>query len=136
MTLQNGIDSVDTLARFVPRSQIVGGATYMSARLEEPGLVVHAGNITRVVVGSPNDAMIEMWRAACAHAGGIDLEAVEGIEHVLWNKFVTVSAFSGATSLMRASVGRSSATLSPVCSLSNCEMRAWLGVRRWPSYAA
>jgi 2-dehydropantoate 2-reductase len=33
--LQNGIDSVDTLARFVPRSQIVGGATYMSARLEE-----------------------------------------------------------------------------------------------------
>jgi 2-dehydropantoate 2-reductase len=44
VTLQNGIDSVDTLARFVPRSQIVGGATYMSARLEGPGLIVHAGN--------------------------------------------------------------------------------------------
>ncbi|TIS85522.1 2-dehydropantoate 2-reductase [Mesorhizobium sp.] len=28
LTLQNGIDSVDTLARFVPRSQVVGGATH------------------------------------------------------------------------------------------------------------
>ena len=27
VTLQNGIDSVDTIARFVPRSQVVGGAT-------------------------------------------------------------------------------------------------------------
>ncbi|MBV8793436.1 MAG: 2-dehydropantoate 2-reductase [Hyphomicrobiales bacterium] len=105
VTLQNGIDSVETLARFMPRSQVVGGATYMSARLEEPGLIVHAGKITRVVVGSPNDAMIEMWRSACLKAGGIDLETVEDIEQVLWNKFVTVSAFSGATSLMRAGVG-------------------------------
>jgi 2-dehydropantoate 2-reductase len=105
VTLQNGIDSVDTLARFVPRSQIVGGATYTSARLEEPGLIVHAGNITQVVVGSPNDMMIEKLRGACLHTGGIDLETVEDIEQVLWNKFVTVSAFSGATSLMRASLG-------------------------------
>jgi 2-dehydropantoate 2-reductase len=105
VTLQNGIDSLDTLARFVPRSQIVGGATYMSARLEGPGLIVHAGTITQVVVGGPNDTMIEAWRGACLHAGGIDLETVQDIEQVLWNKFVTVSAFSGATSLMRAGVG-------------------------------
>jgi 2-dehydropantoate 2-reductase len=105
VTLQNGIDSIDTLARFAPRSQIVGGSTYMSARVEAPGLIVHAGAITRVVVGSPNDTMIETWRAACLRAGGIDLETVEDIDQVLWNKFVTVSAFSGATSLMRAGVG-------------------------------
>src|SRR5689334_4190414 len=28
VTLQNGIDSLDTLARFVPRSQVVAGVTY------------------------------------------------------------------------------------------------------------
>ena len=105
VTLQNGIDSVDTLARFAPRSQIVGGAAYMSVRLEGPGLIVHVGNITQVVVGGPNDPMIELWRGACLHAGGIDLETVEDIEQVLWNKFVNISAFSGATSLMRASLG-------------------------------
>jgi 2-dehydropantoate 2-reductase len=105
VTLQNGIDSVDALARFAPRSQIVGGATYMSARLEGPGLIVHAGATTRVVVGSSNDTMIKTWRGACLGAGGIDLETVEDIEQVLWSKFVTIAAFSGATSLMRASVG-------------------------------
>jgi 2-dehydropantoate 2-reductase len=105
VTLQNGIDSVDALARFAPRSQIVGGATYMSARMEAPGVTVHAGNNTQVVVGGPNDTKIEMWRGACLKAGGVDVGAVEDIEQVLWNKFVTVSAFSGATSLMRASVG-------------------------------
>ena len=33
------------------------------------------------------------------------METVEDIDQVLWTKFVMVSAFSGATSLMRASVG-------------------------------
>ena len=106
VTLQNGIDSVDTLARFAPRSQIIGGATYMSARVEAPGLIVHAGKNTQVVVGGPDDTMIEVLRGACLKAGGVDFETVEDIESVLWNKFVTVSAFSGATSLMRAGVGR------------------------------
>ena len=105
VTLQNGIESVDTLARFAPRPQIVGGATYMSARLEGPGLIVHTGPVTRVVVGRPNDTMIDAWRGACLQAGGIDLETVEDIEQVLWHKFVTVSCFSGASSLMRASLG-------------------------------
>jgi 2-dehydropantoate 2-reductase len=104
-TLQNGIDSIDTLARFVPRVQVVGGATYMSARLEAPGLIIHAGANTKVVVGGSNDTIVDAWRSSCLKAGGIDLEVVEDIEQVLWNKFVTVSAFSGATSLMRSSVG-------------------------------
>ena len=63
------------------------------------------GTYPTLVVGGPNDTMIELWRGACLRAGGIDLETVEDIEQVLWNKFVTVSAFSGASSLMRASLG-------------------------------
>src|SRR5438552_4817031 len=102
VTLQNGIDSVDTLARFVPRSQVVGGTTYISAHLERPGLIVHAGSVAQFILGGRNDPMIEAVRGACLRAGGIDLQTVEDIDQVLWTKFVTVSAFSGATSLMRA----------------------------------
>ena len=105
VTLQNGIDSVNALARFAPRSQIVGGATYISARLAEPGLILHAGAITQVIVGGENEPMIEMFRSSCLRVGGIDVSTVDDIEQVLWNKFVAVSAFSGATSLMRAGVG-------------------------------
>ena len=105
VTLQNGIDSVNALARTVPRSQVVGGATYLSAHIERPGVIVHLGSVTQVVVGGRDDAMIEAWRGACVRAGGIDLETVEDIDQVLWTKYVTVSAFSGATSLMRAGIG-------------------------------
>ena len=105
ITLQNGIDSVDTLARYVPRSHLVGGATYLSAYLAQPGLIVHAGGATVVKVGAAGSQTIETLRVACDGAGGIDLQPVEDIDQVLWVKFVTVSAFSAATSLIRAGIG-------------------------------
>ena len=104
VTLQNGIDSVDTLAKYVPRGQIVPGATYISASVGRPGEIVHAGN-TQVILGARNDTMIEAFGSACSRAGGIDIQIVEDIEQVLWVKFITVSAFSGATSLMRCGIG-------------------------------
>ena len=107
VTFQNGIDSVDTLARFVPRAQVVGGAAYVSAHLARPGMVVHAGGVARprFTLGGRNDAMIEAFRDACIRAGGIDLQTVEDIDQVLWIKFVMLCAFSGGTSLMRAAIG-------------------------------
>ena len=104
VTLQNGIDSVTTLAKYVPRAQIVPGATYISAAVGHPGVIVHAGN-TQVILGGRNDTTIEALGSACSRAGGIDIQIVEDIEHVLWVKFITVSAFSGATSLMRCGIG-------------------------------
>jgi 2-dehydropantoate 2-reductase len=104
VTLQNGIDSVATLAKFVPREQLVPGATYISASVGHPGMIVHAGN-TQVILGGRNDTMIEAFRSACARAGAIDIQIVDDIEQVLWVKFITISAFSGATSLMRCGIG-------------------------------
>ena len=59
VTLQNGVDSVDAVARIVPRSQVVGGTTYLAALIERPGVIVHLGSVTRVIVGGRDDAMIE-----------------------------------------------------------------------------
>jgi 2-dehydropantoate 2-reductase len=105
VTLQNGIDSIDIVARYVPRSQVVGGATYLSAYLERPGLIIHPGGATQVITGGHNDGMIEALRGSCIRAGGVDLQTVEDIDQVLWTKFVTISAFSGASSLIRAGIG-------------------------------
>ncbi|TPJ36045.1 2-dehydropantoate 2-reductase [Mesorhizobium sp. B2-6-5] len=105
LTLQNGIDSIDMLANFVPRSQIAGGAAYISVHLESPGVIAHCGRVARFEVGGRGDEMIERLRGACDRAVGIDLRTVDDIERVLWTKFVTLSAFSGATSLTRAGIG-------------------------------
>ncbi|EPE99841.1 ketopantoate reductase family protein [Rhizobium grahamii] len=105
VTLQNGIDSVETLGRLVPPSQVVGGAAYISGYLKQPGLIVHVGGATHFYVGGHNDAVVGALEAACFQAENIGLQRVEDIDQALWTKFVTLCAFSGATSLIRSGIG-------------------------------
>jgi 2-dehydropantoate 2-reductase len=105
VTLQNGVDSVETLAQSVPSSQVVGGAAYISGYLKQPGLIVHVGGATQFYVGGHNDPVIGALQTACIQAGNIGLQTVEDIDQVLWTKFVTLCAFSGATSLVRSGIG-------------------------------
>ena len=93
VTLQNGIDSVETLSRFVPRRQVAGGAIYVSAYLDRPGLIVHAGGHSDMIVGGAGDSGIEALRAACDRVDGIDMQTVQNVDPILWTKFVTLSAF-------------------------------------------
>ncbi|WP_244425677.1 ketopantoate reductase family protein [Sinorhizobium fredii] len=106
LTLQNGIDGIDMLTRVVPREQVVGGATYISSFLEEPGVIRQASGITQVFTGGSNDPVIEEFRSVCSRADGIDLTVVDDIDALLWKKFVTLAAFSGGTSLIRAGIGK------------------------------
>src|SRR3954453_19382596 len=43
VTIQNGIDSVATLSRYIPPRQVIAGATYISAFISKPGEIVHSG---------------------------------------------------------------------------------------------
>jgi 2-dehydropantoate 2-reductase len=105
ITFQNGIDSMSILEQFFSKSQVVGGATYVSAYIDQPGHIVHLGSRTKSKVGGQGDPLVEKFEDACVNAGGLDIEIVEDINAALWAKFVTLSAFSGATSLMRSGVG-------------------------------
>ena len=105
ITLQNGIDSVATLTKYVPRPQIVPGATYLSASIKHPGVILHAHGNSKTILGGLNDPVVEALGNACARVVGLDIQIVDNIDHVLWAKFITVSAFSGATSLMRSGIG-------------------------------
>jgi hypothetical protein len=88
-------------------------------------VIVHLGSVTRVIVGRRDDAMIEAWRSACVRTGGIDLKTVDDVDQMLWTMFVTVSAFSGATILMRADVGRIFSDAHARIFLVHCGMRVW-----------
>ena len=105
ITLQNGIDSVATLAKYVPRPQIVAGATYLSASIKQPGVILHAHGNSKTILGGSNDPVVEALGNASARVVGLDIQIVDDIDQVLWAKFITVSAFSGATSLMRCGIG-------------------------------
>lgn len=106
LTLQNGVDSVDELSRFVPRQQIVGGTTYIASTLSEPGVIVQVGITNQVLTGSPNDAVIARLCETCSTSTGVALSSIEDVDQIIWRKFVTLSAFSGATTLMRSGIGK------------------------------
>jgi 2-dehydropantoate 2-reductase len=105
ITLQNGIDSVAALAKYVPLPQIVPGATYLSAFIKQPGVILHAHGNSKTILGRPNDPVVKTLANASTRVMGLDIEIVDDIDHVLWAKFITVAAFSGATSLMRCGIG-------------------------------
>lgn len=104
VTLQNGIDSIEMLRRHV-RDKVIGGATYISGFIGRPGEVVHAGGWRDILVGGHRDPLIHELQALCDRAVGLDLRSVADIDSVLWEKFVVLAAFSGATSLMRSGIG-------------------------------
>ncbi len=104
VTFQNGIDSVDVLSRFVPRSQVIGGAAYISTYVARPGVIVHLGSVAQFKTGGREDATITALSIAAGKVG-LDLQAVDDIAQVIWMKFVTLCAFSGGTALMRSGIG-------------------------------
>ncbi|RUY02798.1 2-dehydropantoate 2-reductase, partial [Mesorhizobium sp. M2A.F.Ca.ET.040.01.1.1] len=105
VTLQNGIDSVEILGRHLQRDRVIGGATYLSGFISKPGEVVHSGGLPHILVGGQHDPVIEQLKGLCDRAIGLELKPVADIDEVLWEKFVTLCAFSGGTSLMRSGIG-------------------------------
>jgi 2-dehydropantoate 2-reductase len=103
VTLQNGIESVDLIARQLPAAQVVGGCIYVTSLIEAPGVIRQTSALNRIIVGRPDDPVIADF--AARKVDGLDIEATADIEIAVWEKFIRLSSFSAATSLMRARIG-------------------------------
>jgi 2-dehydropantoate 2-reductase len=117
VTLQNGIESASMLARAQASATVIPGLTYLSSIVKEPGIILNRGGPTRIVLGGAGDPVVREFAGAVAQRPGVDLALVEDAWPEIWEKFATVSAFSGATSLMRSGCG-------PI--LANKETRTFL----------
>jgi 2-dehydropantoate 2-reductase len=51
MSLQNGVDNEDKLARTVGQDHVLGGAAFIFAGKAEPGVIVHTGGPTSLTFG-------------------------------------------------------------------------------------
>jgi 2-dehydropantoate 2-reductase len=105
LPLQNGVDIAVRLGRFVAPQQILGGVSYVSARVEAPGVIAHAAGL-RLVFGelaggsSPRaERLLEVLRRA-----GLAAELSPNVRRELWIKFVGACAGS-LTALTRLPVG-------------------------------
>jgi 2-dehydropantoate 2-reductase len=105
VTLQNGVESAGLLARAHPGATVVSGATYLSSVVAEPGVIANPGGQKRLVLGGASDRVVRGFGEAITSRPGVDLVLVEDPGPEIWEKFVTVAAFSGATTLMRSGCG-------------------------------
>lgn len=105
LTLQNGIDSEQMLARAHPSAAVAAGATYLSGFIAEPGVIQNRGGMKRVIIGRSGDPVIRSFAESLDGAPGVEAILVEDASPEIWEKFVTLTAFSAATALLRAPIG-------------------------------
>ena len=53
LTLQNGIDSVPTLSSILGAQHVIGGATWLTAHIAQPGVIEYQDAMVRAAIGEP-----------------------------------------------------------------------------------
>lgn len=104
--LQNGIDGEDELAAIVGPDHVVGGVAYISARIDEPGVILHVGKGAKLAFGELDgrrSPRVEALAAAC-EAAGFSHEVSDNIETAIWSKLVMLASMSALSCLTRLPV--------------------------------
>ena len=107
LTLQNGIDSVVMITPHVGAAKVRGGVIYLSAVIDSPGVIRSPGGLHMIVADAAHgDPVMERFFAACDRAPALDAKPSSDIDVTVWEKFITLTALSGTTTLLRASMGQ------------------------------
>ncbi len=106
VSLQNGVDNEEKIDAVLGAGHALGGAAYVFATIEAPGVIAHrfAG---RIVFGELDGAVrprAERLREALARAG-VPVEVSPDIRRVLWEKYLFISAQAGMSAITRCSTG-------------------------------
>jgi 2-dehydropantoate 2-reductase len=106
LTLQNGLDSVDTLAEYVPRERLLVGTLYVVIQVVAPGVLQHAGGEGKIVFGEPGGGpserlapIADMFRRA-----EIPHETSSQMSRILWDKFLFIAGVGGVTALANVNI--------------------------------
>ncbi|NQW02946.1 MAG: 2-dehydropantoate 2-reductase [Acidobacteria bacterium] len=110
LTLQNGVDSADDLARVVGEDAVIAGPTYIATAIDGPGVIRQTGSRRRIVFGEvfrPGAdvsarvrALADLMLTADIHA-----EPVADARIPLWEKFIYLAPFAAFTGAARLPIG-------------------------------
>lgn len=126
LSLQNGIDNEAKIAAVVGQEVVVGGAAYILASIESPG-VIRSGT-ARIVVGElrpgPPSARVNAI-VELARAGGVDAAAVSDVRIAKWEKFTLLVAFSAVSAATQLPLGDIRGSSAAVGMLRAIMREAW-----------
>jgi 2-dehydropantoate 2-reductase len=107
ISLQNGVQKEQLLLKHLPSQSVMGGVSYISAAIEEPGVIRHFGPIQNLVFGELDGAQSQRSMAlyaACQEAQ-IGARISDDIEREIWEKFVFLVGLSATTASIRQPIG-------------------------------
>ena len=106
LCLQNGVDNEEKLGGIVGPSHVLGGAAYVLATIESPGVIAHAF-AGKIAFGELDGAetpraqgILEVLQRA-----GIPAEQSPRIRQILWEKYLFIAAQAGMTAVTRCPIG-------------------------------
>jgi 2-dehydropantoate 2-reductase len=107
MSLQNGVDNEEKLARAVGQDHVMGGAAFIFAGVAEPGVILHTGGPTSITFGELDGQVTERARRLleCCQQAGFGAELSASIKTVLWAKLAFICAQAGMTAAVRLPIG-------------------------------
>jgi len=106
ITLQNGVDAMDMVAKHVGADHVAGGAAYIVVVIDTPGHLRHT-TAQQLVFGerdgTRSDRLIAFEQAGIR--AGFQAQASDDVQAVLWTKFVRLATWSGMTTVTRSPMG-------------------------------
>jgi 2-dehydropantoate 2-reductase len=106
ITLQNGVDAMDMVAKHVGADHVAGGAAYIVVVIDKPGHLRHT--TAQQLVFGERDGRRSDRLVAFEQAGvraGFQAQASDDVQAILWTKFVRLATWSGMTTVTRSPMG-------------------------------
>lgn len=107
LTLQNGLGNAETIAEYVPESDVIAGVTAHGATLEGPGRVFHAGEGPTAIgrYFDDTDERVEQIARMLSRAG-IETSVSDTVRDDVWRKVLVNVGINAPTALAGVPNGR------------------------------
>ena len=106
--LQNGVTVEDQLSERIGTKHVMGGVCKLSVSIEAPGVIRHHGDFAWLGFGERDGE--PTWRQECFYSAclsaGLNVDSSRAIEVDIWEKFVFLAPFAGATAFYRTPAGQ------------------------------
>ena len=107
ISLQNGIDNDERIAREAGHTSGVGAVAYVVSAIKAPGVVAQTAGPGRIILGELSGGTSQRTERLrdVLQSAGIAVEVHPDIRATLWQKFLFICAFSGITAVSRLPIG-------------------------------
>jgi 2-dehydropantoate 2-reductase len=105
ITVLNGVNNAERLKRILPDAQILDGCVYISAFIEQAGMVCQAGGTCKFFFGSEIENKKYIKIEQILKDAGIAAEYRKDIKEIVWEKYLFVSPLASATSFYQKTFG-------------------------------